>query len=562
LRVQIAAKCVLALLVLVCLAVNLIGCTAYLRRKELEAVAKDWSMSIRASQVIPVYPLTEDVQPGDVFLVQTPVQSQADLYSERGFLPLDQLVTRLSEMRFREFYKDAYWLGDYATTPHTRPRPRIEAEPDAAAQGESPAAKKPTPGRPESPVPGADAAPGTPTAASNAGRQTAERSRGTRFPDAEVPRVAFPSYDFIVESGAGAKVAVPVQGVPVGLALMGTSSATGSITLSDAFTYGTDGETLLRRLNEWAVWDVRQELGRIARSTKTPLYLRVVSRVYLVGAVVVSLQNQAARSAGVDAGAAQNVPLVDLRNSQTDELKTVASSYREALSALSSALNAGLPGGSIRLASATRGSVILHEDFDRPLVLGYLGFDVPVRADGSLGPPVATKDVLEGRDIVPDLGPSGSELRSLSLSHLRVTYSLLRELQAEGSNTSVKARAADLVTKLDALATVAPAVYPVTVYQREASNLGVFVAKDTPLRSSGFPRITTYLAKLNESIREIDAVLARPDGTLEGQAMDGEARKRLGTVRKETATELERVTTQLRLSPAVAEAMTFAGTAF
>jgi hypothetical protein len=30
-------------------------------------------MTIRASQVVPVYPLTEDLQPGEVFLVQLPV---------------------------------------------------------------------------------------------------------------------------------------------------------------------------------------------------------------------------------------------------------------------------------------------------------------------------------------------------------------------------------------------------------------------------------------------------------------------------------------------------------
>jgi len=55
-------------LALVCIPVS---CASWERQHQLERVAKDWCLTIRASQVIPVYPLTEDLQPGDVFLVQT-----------------------------------------------------------------------------------------------------------------------------------------------------------------------------------------------------------------------------------------------------------------------------------------------------------------------------------------------------------------------------------------------------------------------------------------------------------------------------------------------------------
>src|SRR4051812_48669153 len=72
------------------------GCTTTAtKNKQLEAVAKDWSMTIRASQVVPVYPLTEDLQPGDVFLVQLPVDRQQEAYKQKGFLPLDNLIARL-----------------------------------------------------------------------------------------------------------------------------------------------------------------------------------------------------------------------------------------------------------------------------------------------------------------------------------------------------------------------------------------------------------------------------------------------------------------------------------
>ena len=80
------------------------GCNSLPRSKdqELEQVAKDWSMTIRASQVIPVYPLTEDLQPGDVFLVQVPVEQQQQVYKEKGFLDIFVEGLRRSTARARE----------------------------------------------------------------------------------------------------------------------------------------------------------------------------------------------------------------------------------------------------------------------------------------------------------------------------------------------------------------------------------------------------------------------------------------------------------------------------
>ena len=38
-----------------------------------EKAAKDWCLALRACQLIPIYPLSEDLRPGDVFLVQQPI---------------------------------------------------------------------------------------------------------------------------------------------------------------------------------------------------------------------------------------------------------------------------------------------------------------------------------------------------------------------------------------------------------------------------------------------------------------------------------------------------------
>jgi len=91
------------------------GCASYQKRKELQAVARDWCFTIRASQVLPVYPLTEDLQPGDVFPITAPFGQEARLYSRKGFLPLDQHLVRLQPLDFGTFYQHAYNLVTNST---------------------------------------------------------------------------------------------------------------------------------------------------------------------------------------------------------------------------------------------------------------------------------------------------------------------------------------------------------------------------------------------------------------------------------------------------------------
>jgi hypothetical protein len=370
----------------------LTGCQAN-TQKELERVAKDWCMTIRASQVIPVYPLTEDLQPGDVFLVQTPISQQAAVYREKGFLPLDQLVTRLDGLEYAGFYEDAYWQAAYADVPNERPESTAERTPGeddtGAAIGDD------------------------------------ERHPLGRFKAVKAPRAAFPSYTFSVESGAGLQLAIPVQGVPVGLGLMGASRATGSVTISDAYTYGIDTEGALRALRAWAIEpEVARELSNLARSNGENLYLRVVNRVFLTGAVVVSMNNLDALSAGADAGAAKPIELLDLAAEDPDNFEASANAYKAALAALSDPLNEGGPGGSFRFAQASQRAVTLKERFDRPLVIGYVGFDVPVLESGALGTPLTTSAVLTKsaplppREAIPVEVPVDGETSSADLSKL------------------------------------------------------------------------------------------------------------------------------------------------
>jgi hypothetical protein len=102
------------------LAMSFTGCATLTEKtveRELEMVARRWCMTVRASQIIPIYPLNEDVQPGDVFVVETPAQRQASDYNKRGYLELEHLLVRLNPAAsYPGFYSDGY---DVRTNPST-----------------------------------------------------------------------------------------------------------------------------------------------------------------------------------------------------------------------------------------------------------------------------------------------------------------------------------------------------------------------------------------------------------------------------------------------------------
>jgi hypothetical protein len=160
------------------------SCTTTLRNKQLERVAKDWALVIRASQVIPVYPLSEDLQPGDVLLVSTPIEEQVAIYKEKGFLPLDQHLVRLYSKDFKEFYNSRYGIDDKTTPP--KKWQKVNSE----------------------------------------GKHNWEIA----------PHAAFPTYQFSVETGSGLNLAIPIQGIPFALGLMNSGRASGTVCLSPCCT--------------------------------------------------------------------------------------------------------------------------------------------------------------------------------------------------------------------------------------------------------------------------------------------------------------------------------------
>lgn len=357
------------------------GCASTIGHRQLEKVAKDWCYAIRASQVMPVYPLTEDLRPGDVFLVQTTLQDQARIWKDRGFLPLDDQRARLDKVDYTKMYFNSYWKDEFGGDKIPHPRPALtNAGPITPPAGGAPA------------DPAIDPAP--------------EAMLARASSNVEAPRAAFPTYSFEADASSGFSLAVPVHAVPVGLNFMNASKATGSIAIADAYTYSADSKQLFDAVGVWAdTDDIRMMLQAAYRQVNHVVYLRVVTRVYLTGAVAVSLTNANRNAGDIKAGADVDVPLIKENGTLND------TAYNNLLTALDNQamkafpVNAAgklIPGGAIKFAFASRRAVSMSEAFDRPLAIGFLGFDVPVDEHGNIGYPIPTFQVVKG-DVVPSV---------------------------------------------------------------------------------------------------------------------------------------------------------------
>jgi hypothetical protein len=389
---------------LLALVVALAGCGSTQKRQQLESVARDWCMTIRASQVIPVYPLTQDIQPGDVFLVQLPVDRQQQQYQQRGFLPLDNHLARLNIDTYDEFYSKSF-LGREGESAYQLPldwlRPRVTGNDKVPAW-------------------------------------------------ALAPGAAFPTYSFSVSSSAGLNLAVPISGVPVGLSLLGADSANGTISINDARTLGIDIMSLHQQVHTWLDESPnhRDFLAAYGTPANQPPrnFLRVVSRIFLTGQLDVSLYDASTRAAGVDVGLARPLAsmLVSTPDADTSAQDASAKNYDAVIMRLNELLKSSqpasgqslAPGGSVRIAAASARSIALSEIFNPPLVIGYLGFDLPILENGVLGDPIPTHALING-SIIPPTGPQAT-LRNIA--EPTIVKAMLDAISRDESPAALKIR--------------------------------------------------------------------------------------------------------------------------
>lgn len=457
-----------------------LGCQSkQLKNDQLKQVAKEWCMTIRASQVVPVYPLTEDLQPGDIFLVQLSVDTQHQIYEDKGFLPFDNHLARLNPLGYESFYRNSF---DHGGLDKQLPKEWLKTGDD-----------------------------------NNAWKVA--------------PKAAFPTYRFSVRSGSGFNLALPVSGVPVGLSLMGSDAADGTITIAEASTYGIDILSIDPQVRQWAQ-ENRKFLANFqppADSTKVSNFVRIITRIYLTGELDVSMRDRQAMAAGLDAGAAKPINIA-VMNTDADPTKVSAEAYKKNIENLNKMLSDSLkiqddnvlPGGSLRVTSASAGSISLKQKFARPLVIGYIGYDVPILQGGILGAPIPTHALLD-RQI---------ETIDLSMFDAKVAYEELRWSQAALSDIyrAVKLRtdskSQQLISQLDAKSARMPQVYGVTIYKPDMVNskpaLQTFENRGRTIRSrSDFQHMLIYWGKLSTSKKALDEALTNTDMTeLDGKNVD------------------------------------------
>ncbi|MEM6256681.1 MAG: hypothetical protein AAGI37_00025 [Planctomycetota bacterium] len=407
----------------------LTGCgaiTKYKRDKQLQAVAKDWNKTIRASQVIPVYPTTEDLQPGDIFLVTLTVNEQQKAWEGNDYLPLDNHIDRLNPTGYVDFYKNSFFNTAGA---NGLPRPWLE--------------------------------PGDNTKAW-----------------AQAPMAYFPAYSFSTSVSGGASAAFPVSGIPIGLDLLGSGTATVTVQISDARTIGIDLVSMYKQVKKWEAQnsDLLANYAPPHRYAE-PKYIRVLTRVYLAKKMNVGIRDASVFSAAGSAGAARPIDTILAKvpenNAKTNA--TTAENYKSAIDNLNALIGQGsgsqgnkqqeegqsgeaseavtppappenpvtenpaealpggeslLPGGSVKVVSASSGSITLDETFKRPVVIGYLAFDMAIGEGGILGPPIPTLAVFENQATPLMKQTSGERLTSLSV--YSQAYKNVRDQAAQG----------------------------------------------------------------------------------------------------------------------------------
>lgn len=446
------------------------GCAGRMQTGQLQRIAKDWCMVIRASQIIPVYPLTEDLQVGDIFLVQYNVDEQHAAYAEQGFLPMDNMISRVDPEGFPDFY-DMSFAHD---------NPEIQLPAQWLSPGEN---------------------------------QGWERA----------PAANFPTYSFAIKSGAGINLGIPVQSVPIGLSLLGSDAAQGTITIGEAKTYGLDTITLYQKnIVPWEK-EHRDFLKNFASRQGKNNYIRVVSRVYLAGRMNVTLTTSESQATGLTVGAPKPVELLTLKSAEVKEGIEAGTTedYAESLKRLNAyiegilsggagaATDGPLPGGTVKIVAASSRGISLEESFRRPLVIGYLGFDMAIGPDGRLGPPIPTHAVLEKHRIPPSA--LSSRLQLYGNARLSFTYRIIRDLAMKGKES----RAISLKRALDSLGVLVPKTYPVPVFSlrpgtdsvKEVIGIGKNLRSDPPT----FMDVTRYLGRLRESIEALEKT--SPDTT-------------------------------------------------
>jgi hypothetical protein len=226
---------------------------------------------------------------------------------------------------------------------------------------------------------------------------------------------------------------------------MGSGDAHGSVSIVDSHTSGIDMYRMWELINSWAEDEGNKEFLKqfapsIGDKNAGYHYLRVVNRVFLTGKVNIALFNDEDFASQVSGGMPRPVGLLNFANYSSgamafERINSLLSSLQGESAGVVKTASGVVPGGTLQLAMASSRSVSLVETFARPLVFGYIAFDLPILAGGRLGPPVSTAaqldeiTLLQGHEVPfkyePDM--NSQSIRAWLSKDKKSNYPLLEE---------------------------------------------------------------------------------------------------------------------------------------
>jgi hypothetical protein len=363
--------------------VSLTGCSSTPPRESLEKVAKDWSMTIRASQIMPVYPLDEDIRPGDVYLSANDVNTEIATWEKKGFLPL---INRYDRIPIAASEYDTQYANGFAKTNGVS----FNRAPGTAFPSYTFAVDK------RGALGLAIPLNSVPVALAASGAQSATGS--VVFKDASNQGLSDRTMQSIIERWAAKN-----QG------LLANQFNDSKITVLRVITrvYSIKGATVSLAFSE-AIGGQAD----IGAGASTPGLLSASTEHY--DALITSLNKQIELKKGVVTAATPAAPAAATTTTTTDteiaaleaDIATVnklkveqqLQAIDQQLVNLQSENKYGgyvLPGSSFKVASRTARGVTMSENFTTPLVVGYLAMEYMILPSGRIFKVGSVEDLIE-----------------------------------------------------------------------------------------------------------------------------------------------------------------------
>jgi hypothetical protein len=151
--------------------------------------------------------------------------------------------------------------------------------------------------------------------------------------------VGFPTYSFQATRSAGLAAAFPIEAIPVALTFLGTDQVNGVVSITEALCSSGERGDILGRLREWAAKpEVRQSLSMTAKgAAPTCIYLRVITKVFYVKQMDISLTRADQQKFGGKAGFIKDAPMLSTNTAFTTFI--AATNLAKAAEAVSPVLN-------------------------------------------------------------------------------------------------------------------------------------------------------------------------------------------------------------------------------